>query len=125
VAKLTRSKAGKGYHSAREALLLNGRFVLSRVCDRGVGYRRMHRIKTDGASSCLSLSAARWLAVCWDAPVCFVGLPPPTRLQCWQADVAYANMSLTCSHHGVCCKQCSTLNACPTLPIPHRLSHTA
>lgn len=31
VAKLTRSKAGKGYHSAREALLLNGRFVLAQV----------------------------------------------------------------------------------------------
>lgn len=31
VAKLTRAKAGKGYHSAREALLLNGRFVLAQV----------------------------------------------------------------------------------------------
>lgn len=31
MAKLARSKAGKGYHSAREAVLLNGRFVLSQV----------------------------------------------------------------------------------------------
>lgn len=31
VAKLTRAKAGKGYHTAREALLLNGRFVLAQV----------------------------------------------------------------------------------------------
>jgi hypothetical protein len=31
VAKLTRVKAGKGYNSAREALLLNGRFVLAQV----------------------------------------------------------------------------------------------
>lgn len=31
VAKLARAKAGKGYSSAREALLLNGRFVLDQV----------------------------------------------------------------------------------------------
>eukprot|EP00878_Enallax_costatus_P030274 GHUV01032949.1.p1 GENE.GHUV01032949.1~~GHUV01032949.1.p1 ORF type:complete len:574 (+),score=238.91 GHUV01032949.1:1551-3272(+) len=31
VAKLARAKAGKGYSSAREALLLNGRFVLGQV----------------------------------------------------------------------------------------------
>lgn len=31
VAKLARAKAGRGYSSAREALLLNGRFVLSQV----------------------------------------------------------------------------------------------
>jgi hypothetical protein len=31
VAKLARAKAGKGYASAREALLLNGRFVLAQV----------------------------------------------------------------------------------------------
>lgn len=31
VAKLARAKAGKGYASAREALLLNGRFVLGQV----------------------------------------------------------------------------------------------
>jgi len=38
VAKLTRSKAGKGYHSAREALLLNGRFVLAQVGIQGFGW---------------------------------------------------------------------------------------
>jgi hypothetical protein len=32
VAKLARAKAGKGYATAREALLLNGRFVLAQVC---------------------------------------------------------------------------------------------
>jgi len=31
VVKLARAKAGKGYSSAREALLLNGRFVLEQV----------------------------------------------------------------------------------------------
>lgn len=37
VAKLTRAKAGKGYHTAREALLLNGRFVLAQVRLNSVG----------------------------------------------------------------------------------------
>lgn len=31
IAKLARAKAGKGYGSAREALLLNGRFVLQQL----------------------------------------------------------------------------------------------
>lgn len=40
VAKLTRAKAGKGYHSAREALLLNGRFVLAQVCGKSLALRQ-------------------------------------------------------------------------------------
>lgn len=65
VARLARSKAAKGFPSAREALMVNGKFLLAQVCGKGVTFPRCAR--------CALLAAPlhpRWLS-----PLAAVAVP--------------------------------------------------
>lgn len=99
---MTRSKAGKGYHSAREALLLNGRFVLSQVRHTSVRCRCTNSILMP-----VMLLDVRFCSTCCVDLPCPIA--PGRSCRCWQAVEACANMPPTCSH-GSRCWPCITLD---------------